>query len=108
MPTLRPAASSTLRIMWAVVVLPLVPVTPIMVIRREGLPNRLALIRAMAWRLLATLRTVTPSSPARSMSCWMTRAAAPLAAQPAAKSWLSRWVPTMQTNSTPGAALRLS
>ena len=48
MPTLRPAASSTLLIMWVVVVLPLVPVTPIMVIWREGLPNRLALIFAMA------------------------------------------------------------
>ena len=48
MPTFRPAASSTLFIMWVVVVLPLVPVTPIMVIRREGLPNRLPLMSASA------------------------------------------------------------
>ena len=40
--------SSTLLIMWVVVVLPLVPVTPIMVIWRDGLPKRFALIRAMA------------------------------------------------------------
>ena len=48
MPTFLPAASSTLLIMWVVVVLPLVPVTPIMVICLAGLPKRLQLIRAMA------------------------------------------------------------
>ena len=32
----------------------------------------------------------------------------PFAAQSAANSWLSRWVPTMHTNKRPGAALRLS
>ena len=44
----------------------------------------------------------------RSISCWMTSALIPLAAQSAANAWLSRWVPTIHTNKSPGAALRLS
>ena len=48
MPTLRPAASRTALIMWVVVVLPLVPVTPTMVICRAGWPKKAAASMAMA------------------------------------------------------------
>ena len=82
-PQLRPAASITERIMWAVVVLPLVPVTPIMVMRFAGLPKKLQLISAKARRLEGTWITVTPWGVSSSL-CWITSTPAPLVTTSAA------------------------
>ena len=79
MPHFLPAAFSAAWIMWAVVVLPLVPVTPIMVIFLAGLPKRLQLMMARAWRLFSTCTTVTPAGISSSL-CWMTSPRAPAAA----------------------------
>ena len=87
MPTLWPPASSTALIMWVVVVLPLVPVTPIIVISSAGRPKKAVDKSASAYRVLGVCKMVTPARAASvsgGSSCWITSVFAPFAATSAA------------------------
>jgi hypothetical protein len=99
-----PAASSRWRTSQAVVVLPLVPVTPTTRRRDVGSPWKRAAAGAIASRTEGTTTSGTPSSSGRST----TSATAPRRTASAAKSWPSRWKPGTQKNSVSGPTRRLS
>ena len=103
-PHRTPAASSISRIRNAVVVLPLVPVTPTTRSSRVGSPQKRAASGAIAARASATTTCGTASSSSRST----TSAAAPASTAPGAKSWPSVLPPGTQKNSVPGPTRRLS
>ena len=82
-----------------------------------GHPLRVSIVSGVS-EMAATGRSNVPNLGPRLSAAYAAQAeiqvtgdastAAPLAATSAAKSWLSRWVPTMQTNSPPGQTLRES
>ena len=99
-----PAASSIARTSQAVVVLPLVPVTPTTASRAVGSPEKRAAACAIAARMSSTWTSGTPSPSGRQT----TSAAAPRSIASGAKSCPSRVKPGTQKNSVPGSTLRLS
>src|SRR3954451_20833647 len=103
-PHRTPAASSSERTRNAVVVLPLVPVTPTTRSRAVGSPWKRAAATAMAERTSSTSTSGTPSPSGR----WTTNAAAPRATASGAKSCPSRVKPGTQKNRVPGPTSRLS
>ena len=98
-----PAAS---RIEWsryAVVVFPLVPVTP-----ATGAPPSGGRRRPAAAAIAARTSVTTSCGTGSGSACVTTSAAAPAATASPAKSWPSRVVPGTQKNSVPGRAVRAS
>jgi hypothetical protein len=100
----HPTASSSWRMRNVVVVLPLVPVTPITGRRAVGSPWNAAAARAITARTSSTSTSGTPSPSGRAT----TSPAAPRATASGAKSCPSRVKPGTQKNSVPGATARLS
>ena len=105
-PTRRPAAVSVAAARCAVTVLPLVPVIPIIVIRRAGSPYSRTESHAIARRAFATRMTAT--SGGRRSGRSHTTATAPCATACSAKSAPSRCCPDRQTNSAPAVTARES
>jgi len=103
-PVWIPAASSISRARYAVVVLPLVPVTPITFSSAVGSPQNAAANGAIAARALGTTTCGTSTSSCRST----TSAAAPASTTAGANSCPSRFSPTTQKKSVPGPAFRES
>ena len=99
-----PAASRISRSRKAVVVLPLVPVTPTTRSSAVGSPQKRAASGAIAARASATTTCGTATSSSRST----TSAAAPASTARAANSCPSTFSPGTQKNSVPGPTLRLS
>ena len=112
-PTRRPAAVSTAASRWAVVVLPLVPVMPIIVIRRAGYPYSRDAISASTRRALPGSACTSAGLQDRENSKWgsvpsNTSTAAPAAAAAWAKRRPSVCCPGRQTNTHPGVTERES
>ena len=112
-PAFFPAASSTVFIIWVVVVFPLVPVTPIRVSFFAGYPKRAADSRARALRESFTRRIVifffsssssSQASSSISMGRSVTRILVPAFNTSGIKQWASIRVPVMATNTVPGPA----
>ena len=92
--------------MYAVVVLPLVPVIPMVINDSDGRPNHSFAINARALRSSSTRTTVTPAGT--STSFVTTTADAPAATAWGMKECPSTTVPAIHTNTSPPVIFRLS
>ena len=103
-PHRTPAASRISLTRKAVVVLPLVPVTPTTFSSPVGSPQNRAARGAIAARASPTTTSATPSPSARST----TNPTAPASTAAAANRCPSTFSPGTQKNNAPGSTLRLS